>query len=188
MSSAQPTQPGQRNGLFVLGAVLLIAGLAYVVWTNLQDPLQGKTPDILEQLTVVKTRAENGARLLKDAGIDGRRQYEDLQVEANGCIGYLRSVLDTGGGDEKGIREHLDRLARKCNSFRDWADGQLQNTGRKGSVEAINLDLAGLVTAILKLLDQQQADRRERVKASLNDCKLRGWQDIPGGQGALGNK
>jgi len=50
------------------------------------------------------------------------------------------------------------------------------------------INLAGLATAVLKLLDEQESARRARVKESLKSCFLRSWPEIPAGTGEVGDR
>lgn len=161
-------------GIFVLG---------FVIWylSNIPDPLDGKTPAVIEQFTGVKTLCENRVKDLKEAGINGKAKYEAVQLETNKCIGYLKGVLDQGSGDSEEIKKRLNRVSEKCNDFNQWAMSRLP----KGAAELSLVDLSKAASDILKLLDKQEKDRREAVKMSLDGCLLRSWQDIPVGTGAL---
>jgi hypothetical protein len=171
------------NKPFVLlvGGVLVSLVVLYLV--KLQDPLGGKAPDVIEQLTGAKTICENRVQDLKQAGINGKDRYEVAQVQADKCIGYLMGVLDQGSGDRAEIEKRLDSTTAACNAFCQWADQELQRQYTKGPVG--NIDLAACLSAVLKLFDAQERANREAVKKSLEGCKFRSWHDIPAGTGAL---
>lgn len=163
--------------------VVIVIVLGLVIWyfSNICDPLDGKTPAVIEQFTGVKTLCENRVKDLKEAGINGKAKYEAVQLETNKCIGYLKGVLDQGSGDSEEIKKRLDRVSEKCNDFDQWAKAQLP----VGPPEGLLVDLAKAAPDFLKLLDKQEKDRREAVKKSLDGCLLRSWQDISAETGAL---
>lgn len=179
MTTTQPNQQPDHTQLvgFVVLVVLGSLGI-YAFRANTKDPLGGKTAEIVRYLSQEKTLCENAVRDLHRAGLDGRTEYAKVQVAANGCIGYLQGVLDQGAGNEEAIRNELASLATASAVFRSWALQQLQVFGEAKK----ELDLTKLVSAVLRLLDTQEKERRKMVKETLEGCKFRSRDEIVAGR------
>ena len=156
--------------VLVVGVVALLTFLS-----RTSDPFKGQGPDLTGYLSEEKTLCENKVQALKAKGIDGEPEYEKAQAAASDCIGYLQGVVDQGGGDKDAIKDRLMRLKTASEDFRGWAAQKV--TGAYGDVEE-NVDLPGLATAALKLLDVQEQQRRKAVKESLEKCKFHSWNEV----------
>jgi hypothetical protein len=98
--------------------ILLAVALGLYIWNLGGPPVD--TPEIVSELTGVKTICENRVRDLKGAGINGEAEYEKVQVEANKCIGYLKGVIASGNGDQEEIKSRLDLVSDKCGLPHGW--------------------------------------------------------------------
>jgi hypothetical protein len=167
------------KALVLVGAIVLLAcscGGLYLFLYNQQDPLQGQAPDLTSQLTDLQTVCVNRAKSLKGEAIDGESEYEKAQLAASECIGYLDGVLSSGSGDQEQIKQRLEKTVAACSSFVEWADKKLpRNTG---AVESASIDITAIAFGMMKLLNNQEQDRRKAVRESLQRCKFPSWGDI----------
>lgn len=165
-----------RNQLIcVVGIVLAFLGL--IAFLNMQDPLQGKTPEVQAILTDHKTRCENRVQSLHAAKIKGADEYEDAQRANHKCIAFLIGVVNDGRGDQKEIASRLADADAAANEFCKWADEKLNEKAFGKGVE----DYAKIAMDLLNLLDGQEQARRRRVVESLEKCRFRSWHDIAKG-------
>jgi hypothetical protein len=182
MQRAGALDKESRTLIGILLVILAVVG-AVVFLSKTQDPLGGQTANLEAYLSEEKTLCESRAQDLQAKRIDGRAEYEKPQAAANACIAYLIGMLDQGSGDKNQLADRMARLNSASVRFRTWAAQQL---GAGHGAEAMTIDPLALASAIRKLLDAQEKDRREQVKKSLEKYKFRSWEDIRAGKaGAL---
>ncbi len=171
-----------RNRLKVLGVVLVVLLLAWggVSWyrspSNPPAPPKAQAPDLLPHLTGLQTVCVNRAKRLKGEGIDGAGEYEKVRVAANEYLDYLDGVLSSGRGDSEQIKQRLEKTVAECGSFVGWADEKLPKNS--GAADSVSIDISAFTFGVMKLLDNQEAERRNAFREKLQGCKFPGWGDI----------
>jgi hypothetical protein len=177
---------GQSNNLLkVLGIVLLVLLLVwgcvslYQFLSNPPVPPKGQPPDLTSQLTDLQAVCVNRAKSLKGEGIDGASEYEKARVSANEYIEYLDGVLSGGQGDQEQVKNRLEKTVAECGSFVGWADERLSKNA--GAVHSVSIDTSAFTFGVMKLLDNQEAERRKAFREKLQGSKFPSWEDIPSG-------
>lgn len=170
------------NRLKVLGIVLVVLLLAWggVSWyrspSNQPAPLKAQAPDLLPHLTGLQTVCVNRAKRLKREGIDGASEYEKARAAANEYLEYLDGVLSGGKGDPEQIKQRLEKTVAECGSFVGWADEKLPKNS--GAADSVSIDISAFTFGIMKLLDNQETERRNAFRERLQGCKFPSWEDI----------
>jgi hypothetical protein len=180
------------NRLKVLGIVLLVVLLGwgcvslYQFLSNQPAPPKAQAPDFIPPLRDLQTVCVNRAKALKGEGIDGASEYEKAQGAANEFIGYLEGVLSSGSGDQEQIKKRLEKMVAECGSFVGWADERLSKTS--AAVDSVSIDISAFTFGVMKLLDNQETERRKAFRESLQGCKFPSWTDISSDAGRLKKK
>jgi hypothetical protein len=181
------TEGQSSNRLKVLGIVLLVLLLAwggerlYQFLSTQPAPPKGQAPDLLPHLTGLQTVCVNRAKRLKGEGIDGAGEYEKARVAANAYVEYLDGVLSGGRGDQEQLKKRMEKTVAECGSFVGWADEKLPKNS--GAADSVSIDISAFTFGVMKLLDNQEAERRNAFREGLQGCKFPGWGDIPSDTG-----
>src|SRR4051812_43195078 len=85
--------------------VLPFCCLVLVGCSGKSEPARSQAPDIAGKLSALKSACEGRAQSLKRKGIDGRVKYEEVRGAVAGCVGYLSTAIQDGGGNEATIKE-----------------------------------------------------------------------------------
>jgi hypothetical protein len=163
------------------GLVLASAALAGLAACTGQASKE--TPGIAARLTELKTLCEGRVQALKQARVDGSRQYGGVESSANACVSYLTTALAGEAWDRKEIEGHLSKVEGRAAAFLRWADGKLH----PGQVGAQGVDLVACLSSLVRLLDEHDGKRRAALIKELEKCKFRSWGDIPLGTGHMGS-
>jgi hypothetical protein len=194
------------------GGVMALVGLflvGFVVWSMYERqqnnqvvrpfpndppaPVVPALPDLIAELSATKSLCEGraaaaksilGQRQARAELVAGRRLYDDARAALIGCIDHLRAGLSRRFVEEDASNAAARFLAaqEKVDRFVAW-----ENT-----VEAPTIGAAEPLAALLESLNswmnnvsKQNEQAIEQLRADLDRCRLKEWDDIGMGIGQL---